>query len=1021
MARLHSLSVLGSFVTALVASATADASGVLVPRDGSAPIGIRSHRVNARVEDGIARTSVRQVFVNPHSRVLEAVYSFPLPEDAAIVELSMTVAGQRLEGLLAERREARRVYDSLVRKEKDPALLERIGRTEYRLSVFPVLPQVETVIELTYVEPTPVVAGELRYVYPLASRGPAAATEHDLTATIEFASSAPIVALESPTEGMTTTLLAAREGRASFEKTGAALDRDLVVVARIATPEPSLRVHSYRSPGGDAYFAAIVTAPSIAEGDVIPRDFTFVLDVSGSMAGDKIERARRSVAWWLEKLGPRDRANVVCFSDSVKSFTESPIDASADNRRAMADFVAGVTVSGGTDLHSAVTAAGKHRSDAGRIAVAVVLTDGRPTIGETSRLAILTRAREAGSAGVAIHTFGIGDDVDPVLLDGIASAAIGESQVLRSVGDVEERLRAFLNRIGAPAIRGSSIRIGDREAVETWPKAPFTVHRGEQLVVTGRCVEGGVVPISFHGVLGDAALTLRAMVDLGDPAGGTATGSLVARDLYAERRLAALERAHRLRLGLDDASYHAAVDAGRYDTQDELVAAMIDVSLETGVQCAYTSFLALLPEDRSRLNPRDPTALDAALKRVAERRRLLASSEAPPSEAAPAASEQGLEEELAKLDVGIAASPIAGGGSNDVLGVGGGSGGQFGGKYGKRGGGKGGGRASQSAVDLSLDWLKRHQSDSGAWSADRFVEHCEKDACSGVGDPALGVRVTSHATLAFLGAGNTPNTGKYKSTVKKAVKWLIDRQDVVTGEFLAASAHQDSRVDHALATLVLCEAYGLSKWPQLKEPALQGIARLLAWRVPGAGWRRAGVDSGEGDVATTVHALLALLSARDFGLDPDPLAIAEAHEWLKSRSAPQSARETAGILFARTLLGDDPADPSVRALTDSVHAAADEQWKDPETIDLEFAYFASYSLYRVGGRDWDRMQERLVTGIVKRQAPSADERGSFSPPPTRSPSNGGDGERAGGRVESTALAALCLEVYYRYDRVLGPR
>jgi len=157
------------------------AAGLLIPRDGSPPIAVQSHRVTVTVTDGLARTTLRQVFVNPHPRALEAVYLFPLPRDAALIDLAMEVGGQRLEGLLAERKQARRVYDQIVRQRRDPALVEQVGRGAFRLSVFPLLPKVETVVELTWIQHIPLSQGVFRYTYPLSQAGAAVKTEQDFT------------------------------------------------------------------------------------------------------------------------------------------------------------------------------------------------------------------------------------------------------------------------------------------------------------------------------------------------------------------------------------------------------------------------------------------------------------------------------------------------------------------------------------------------------------------------------------------------------------------------------------------------------------------------------------------------------------------------------------------------------------------------------------------------------------------------------------------------------------------------
>ncbi|MEN8152154.1 MAG: VIT domain-containing protein, partial [Planctomycetota bacterium] len=134
---------------------TAGAAGMLIPRNGGSPIKVREHEVSVEIADGLAKTTLRQTFVNPHGRALEAIYVFPLPEDAALVDVAMEVGGQRLEGLLVERSRARAIYDQIVSSRRDPALVEKIGRNRFRLSVFPVLPRVRTIVELTWIEQVP--------------------------------------------------------------------------------------------------------------------------------------------------------------------------------------------------------------------------------------------------------------------------------------------------------------------------------------------------------------------------------------------------------------------------------------------------------------------------------------------------------------------------------------------------------------------------------------------------------------------------------------------------------------------------------------------------------------------------------------------------------------------------------------------------------------------------------------------------------------------------------------------------
>jgi len=608
-------------------------SGLLVPRDGSAPIRVRSHRVSAVVEDGLARTTLRQTFVNPHGRALEAVYVFPLPEEAALVGVAMEVGGQRLEGFLAERRTARHAYDSLVRQRIDPALVEQVGRSTFRLSVFPVVPNAPTVVELTWIERVPLVEGEYRYVYPLALGGEGTRTEQDFTISVTVRSSVPIESASSPNADMLARKISDHEAKASLERIGAALSEDVVVVARVRAPEPSLAVHVYRPPKGSPFFAAVITPPELKEEQVIPRDVTLVLDVSGSMLGGKMEQARRSGLWLLDHLRAHDRVNVFLFNDVVQRFAEQPVAATEENRNALRKFLSKAAAGGGTALGDAIRAASEAPAQEGRAAMAVIMTDGLPTIGETKPERIVAFARAGAERGLQVDTFGVGPDVDAALLEGVATAGGGRAEVFRPDGEIETRLQSFLARTASPAIVDLELLIDGHSVDELFPRPLPDLYLGEQLLLTGRCPAEGERDVVVTGFLDGRRIKLSRRVEFANEI-GAGQGNPIARDLYSRTRLTYLERALRLRTGLSDGAYFAALDRGAYSTEDELVRAVIDLSLETGVQAAHTSFLALLPEDHRRLDPRDAREIDEALKRADARRREIASQyvQANPSE-----------------------------------------------------------------------------------------------------------------------------------------------------------------------------------------------------------------------------------------------------------------------------------------------------------------------------------------------------------------------------------------------------
>ncbi|MHC4600682.1 MAG: prenyltransferase/squalene oxidase repeat-containing protein, partial [Planctomycetota bacterium] len=212
--------------------------------------------------------------------------------------------------------------------------------------------------------------------------------------------------------------------------------------------------------------------------------------------------------------------------------------------------------------------------------------------------------------------------------------------------------------------------------------------------------------------------------------------------------------------------------------------------------------------------------------------------------------------------------------------------GRAGGTYGGRFGGRrnlreyGGGRHTESAVLMSLIWLKNHQNPDGMWSCRKFMMNCKKGTCTGGGgDDAYDMGCTSLAMLAFLGAGHTHKHGKFKNTVKKGLKAMKARQtpDGCVGPQVA---HGHWIYNHAMATLALAEAYGLSnKSPLLQGPAQKAVDFLVECQNPYLGWRY-GKRTGENDTSVTAWAVLALKSAKISGLHVPRESFDGALNWL---------------------------------------------------------------------------------------------------------------------------------------------
>ena len=1026
------LRLFGLVVAAVSVSGSARASGVLIPTNGMPAIAVESMRVEAVVEDGLARTAVRQTFVNPHGRALEAIYQFPVPEGAALTGLVLETGEQRLEGFLAERKTARRAYDSLVRRNIDPALLEQVRRGVFQLSVFPVLPDVPTTVELSWIEQVPLTQNRYRYVFPQQLLGaPAIATsktERDFVFSFELRSPVSIVEATSPVPDLSFATLRERSVFASLERSSAQLNDDIEITVRVETPAPSLQVRTFRDGDRAPYFAALLTPPPLTSEQRVPLDVTLVLDTSGSMQGGKWEQVRSAALWFLEQLRPEDRVNVLLFESHVRQSADTPEPATPKRLATLARFVERVEPGGGTALGDAVLAACGGARTAGRSVQVVVLTDGMPTIGEVERPKIVALAGQGAGRGLRLHTFGVGADADGTLLEALALAGNGQCEMIPHEGELQARLVRFLARIAAPAISDVELWIDGRRADGRLAGRANEVFLGEQAVLTGRWDAEGVLEVSVHGICDGERFELCQDVDFGVPADPNRARDRVARDLAATAELQMLARAHRLRSTADEATYYAAVREGDYSTEEELTAAMIELSLDSGIQCPFTAFFALLPEDHARLDPRDAAALEEAMERARKSGRRLAGVDDDSGESGEAWDVAPVvEEEEARLPLD---APFDARSRVDVIGTGGGAGGASGGKYGRRGG-KRGGAASQKAVETGQNWVVARQRADGSWSGDTGALTTD-DVPAWV--PADDVGATSAMLLALLGAGHTEATGRFSDPLKAGLRFLASCQDASTGRFNETSGGHCRLVSQALATLTLCEAAWAGGSPLLRTRAAAAVRAVTAdveALLTGEGDAAAGSgDEIDGERGLVLAGqLFALLAARDAGVEEDPALFDRAFvrlTLLERELGEQTDGELAGpgaagpdqgpVSIARTLsaavlllriLSAESLDPNeplpvVEQLRKRLPRPTDLQ----HSLSALYLYYGSYAMWQIGGRPWNDWQKAMLTSVVNGQ-------GSDGAWPVWN-----DG---GGEVVSTAFAVLVLEVYYRYDKLLGSR
>jgi len=497
-------------------------------RQAPAFTGVRATElaVVVRVVDGVASTTVRQTLHNGGGAPAEATFLLPLPEGAVADDFRMTVDGEMTAGDVLDAGAARGVYESIVRRRRDPGLLEYYGRGCLRASVFPIPPHGDVVVEATYREQLPLVGDLFRWTFPVAALGAGGSAPEGLLLDLSIESARALGVVYSPDGGIDVLRRDDRTARASLEQRGAAVARELTLFFGIAAGDVGVNLASTRAPSAapasDAPgeiedlggFFTLLLAPRLErDGPPTPRSIVFVLDTSGSMAGAKLDQARRALLAFLASLRPADRFDVVPFSTAARPFFGAARAVDEASLAEAREKIAGLSAAGGTNIEDGLVSSLRELEADARepveegdgpasLPIVVFLTDGLATVGEKRVDPLLLRAADENGANARMFVFGVGDDVHTRLLDLLAERSGGEREYVRPGEAIDVKTAALFARIGDPALTDVELSAEGVELFDVVPRRMPDLYRGAPVSVVGRYR-------LQEGATGDARLVLR--------------------------------------------------------------------------------------------------------------------------------------------------------------------------------------------------------------------------------------------------------------------------------------------------------------------------------------------------------------------------------------------------------------------------------------------------------------------------------------------------------------------------------
>ena len=588
--------VLVALALLLAWPAGARAGGFIVvdePTPGRAvrPLEVATHRVTVEVENGVAVTRVEQSFHNPNAQRLEGTFLFPLPEGAAIDRFRMDVDGTMTDAELLPADEARSIYEGIVRRQRDPALLEYAGRGAFKARVFPIEPNGDKRITLGYTQVLRPDSGATEYRYELTAPGASDRPTGSLSVKVAVKSDAPVRSVYSPSHDVDATRDGDRRATAGFERSGATPAGDFVLAWSTAADPVGVTVLTHRPDPSEPGYFLLMASPGAGDADakVVARDVCLVIDTSGSMAGPKLDQAKRALLFCLANLNDGDRFDVVRFSTEAEPLFGDLRPADAGNVKKARAFVEAMKPAGGTAIGAALGRAallrgGDERADDNaRPFVTLFMTDGLPTIGETDADELVAAATKDDVVG-RVFAFGIGNDVNTVLLDRLAAESGAFSQYVGPEEDIEVRVSELYAKIASPVLTGVTLAVGgdDGDGVRVSKVQPGDLpdlYRGQTLLAFGRYDRAGTARVTVAGTEGGEARSFSREVNF--PA-DEPSRDYVAR-LWAARRVGFL--LDQIRLSGESA-----------ELRDEVAS----LARAHGIVTPYTAYLIV--EDEARRN-----------------------------------------------------------------------------------------------------------------------------------------------------------------------------------------------------------------------------------------------------------------------------------------------------------------------------------------------------------------------------------------------------------------------------------
>lgn len=571
------------------------------PPPNSLPFRVTASKVDVRVDDAVATTTLEQSFLNLTGRDLEVRVMIPLPPGATINSSALSMDNQMIEGKLYDAQQAQSIYESIVAQRRDPALLRFAGENLYEARIFPIPPNQERKLRFSYSQVLAPNGGlyDYRHILSGSQLYKDGIEKFDFTCTIR--SQNRLGPVYSPSHQVAVERPDPKTAVIKLSGANLSSEADFHLYYAPTTEDVALRMISHRnSENEDGYFMLIGRVDDQLEAaKILPKEIVFAIDTSGSMQGDKIEQTKRALKFCVNALNPSDRFNIITFSTDVQGLSSnSLLEATKENTAKALKAIDQIEATGGTNIDGALRAAlGSDFSEgAARAKMIVFMTDGLPTVGVTDPQSILSGVATSNPKKVRIFNFGVGNDVNTHLLDRVSAQHDGVSTYVTPREDIEVKVSDFASKIKHPVMTDVNFDFGSVNVNSVYPKRLPALYRGGEITILGRFKGTGPASVTLTGNVGGEKRTI------------TLSAQFPARDIgnsYLPRVWATRKIGHLLE------------DVRLSGQNPEMIKEIVELAQRHGIVTPYTSQLVLEPG----MDPNQPRPMNGGGVAFGESRR----------------------------------------------------------------------------------------------------------------------------------------------------------------------------------------------------------------------------------------------------------------------------------------------------------------------------------------------------------------------------------------------------------------